>query len=173
MWTKDKKLLEERLASSLRGKLEYKMEGGRKTSGGLTYKVDIMYNDECILSFSEGLDYLCDKYEWELRQEMSNIQWTKEESYMLFLKYQAKMWFREEYTTSIFFKGMKEYLSLPIDKALAHQQYMIRFFAILDRRCGKRRLKNMIDEVKNYPKALQMAYKLRLKSEGILIKIED
>lgn len=54
MWTKDKKLLEERLAGSLRGKLEYKMEGGRKTSGGLTYKVDIMYNDECILSVSGG-----------------------------------------------------------------------------------------------------------------------
>ncbi|MBQ7907609.1 MAG: hypothetical protein IJ309_06520 [Clostridia bacterium] len=173
MWTKDKKLLEERLASSLQGKLEYKMEGGRKTSSGLTYKVDIIYNDECILSFSEGLDYLCGRYESDLRQKISNIQWTKEESHMLFLKYQGEMWFREEYTTSIFFKGMKEYLSLPIDKALAHEQYMIRFFAILDRRCGKRRLKNMISEIKNYPNALQMVYKLRLKSEGILIKTEN
>ena len=32
MWSKDKKLLEERLAESLKGKIEYVMEGGNKTA---------------------------------------------------------------------------------------------------------------------------------------------
>ena len=43
MWSKDKKQLEERLAKSLVGKIDYVMEGGNKTSYGATYKVEIKY----------------------------------------------------------------------------------------------------------------------------------
>ena len=44
MWSKEKKLLESKLADSLKGKVIYNMEGGRKTTWGATYKAEIIYN---------------------------------------------------------------------------------------------------------------------------------
>ena len=44
MWSKEKKLLESKLADTLKGKVIYNMEGGRKTTWGATYKAEIVYN---------------------------------------------------------------------------------------------------------------------------------
>ena len=147
MWSKEKKLLEEHLAASLKDKLNYRLEGGRKTTYGATYKVDILFLGKTIVSFREGIDYVTDFYEFELRQQLETIEWTKEESHRLFLEAQERLWYEEKYTTSLFFKGMVEYLSLSIEDALKHRQFMIRFFAILDKRCGKRTLIKLAESI--------------------------
>ena len=66
-----------------------------------------------------------------------------------------------------FFKGMKEYLSLSINDALVSEQWMIRLFALLDKRLGKRRLIRLKEEIKNYPKKLIEVYKIRMIEEGL------
>ena len=53
MWSKEKKLLESKLADSLKGKVIYNMEGGRKTTWGATYKAEIIYNKTPIV-FEHG-----------------------------------------------------------------------------------------------------------------------
>ena len=106
-------------------------------------------------------------YESIERRKIEKIQWTKEESYELFKIAQNKLWNEEIYTTDIFFIGMKAYLSMSIDDALKSEQWMIRLFAILDKRCGKRRLIKMKDEIKSYPTKLKELYYIRLKEEGI------
>ena len=40
---------------------------------------------------------------------------------------------------------------LPIDEAIAHDNYFIRLLAVLDARLGKRRIKALADNIENEP----------------------
>ena len=62
------------------------------------------------------------------------------------------------------------FLNLPIDEALNHESYLIRLFAILDRRVGKRTLKRIVDEkvYLEYPKWIRQFYEVRLSAEGLV-----
>ena len=166
MWSKEKKFLEDKLAESLIGKIEYNLEGGRKTTWGATYKVEIRYNKKSLVKFGEGINYRTSYYESLERAKLEEITWTKEESYMVFLKVQQRLWDEETYTIDLFFKGMVEYLSLSIEDALKHDEWMIRLFAIMDKRLGKRSLLKLEKEINAYPKMLQIIYKIRMKEEG-------
>ena len=46
MWSKDKKLLEDRLADSLKGKIEYVMEGGHDLSFDISHRVSNLSIEE-------------------------------------------------------------------------------------------------------------------------------
>ena len=166
MWSKEKKHLEARLAERLIGKIEYNLEGGRKTTWGATYKVEIRYNKKSLVKFGEGINYRTSYYESLERAKLEEITWTKEESYMLYLKAQQRLWDEEIYTIDLFFRGMVEYLSLSIEDALKHDEWMIRLFAIMDKRLGKRGLLKLEKEINAYPKMLQIIFKVRMKEEG-------
>ena len=167
MWSKEKKLLESKLASSLKGKIKYNLEGGRKTTWGATYKVEILYNDKPVIKFGEGINYMTGHYEFLERRKLAKPTWSKEENYNMFVKAQSRLWNEGIYTTDIFFHGMCKYLSLSIDDALNSEQWMIRLFALLDSRLGKRRLIRLKDTIKEYPKILVDIYKIRVKEEGL------
>ena len=77
MWSKEKKLLESRLANNLIGKIEYVFEGGRKTTWQATYKVEIRYNKKLIVSFSEGINYMTSYYESIERRKVESFIWKK------------------------------------------------------------------------------------------------
>ena len=173
MWSKDKKQLEERLAPSLEKKIVYVMEAGHKTTWGATYKVEIRYMDKPVVKFSEGIDYKGDRYEMLERMALPEITWTRDETHQLFLKVQLKLWEEKTYTTSMFFIGMKEYLSLSISDALEHKQWMIRLFAILDKRCGKRTLIKLAETINTYPDVLKEFYLIRLSNEEIPYGIRE
>lgn len=166
MWSKEKKLLESKLADSLKGKVIYNMEGGRKTTWGATYKAEIVYNKIPIVKFSEGLNYMTHFYEYQERAKLEKIKWTKEESYEVFIKAQQRLWYEEVYTTDLFFAGMVEYLSMTIDDALKSEEWMIILFALMDKRLGKRRLIRLKEVINSYPVMLQKVYKIRMKEEG-------
>ena len=129
-------------------------------------KVEIRYNKKSLVKFGEGINYLTHHYENVERQKLEKKTWTKEENYIMFLEAQKRLWIEEKYTTDIFFKGMKEYLSLSIEDALKHDEWMIRLFAIMDKRLGKRSLLKLEKEINTYPKMLQIIYKIRMKEEG-------
>jgi len=167
MWSKDKEQLEERLAPSLEKKIVYIMEAGHKTTWGATYKVEIRYMGKPVIKFGEGMDYMVSHYEVIERSQLTEIKWTKEETHQLFLKAQLQLWNEGTYTTSMFFIGMKEYLSLSISDALKHTQWAIRLFAILDKRCGKRTLIKIAEEINSYPEPIREIYLIRLENEGI------
>ena len=167
MWSKDKKLLEERLADSLKGKIEYVMEGGHDLSFDTSHKVSIKYLKEIVVDFNESLSGYVSYYESIERSNLKEIVWTKEETDQLYLKAQHTLWNEEIYTPHTFFRGMTGYLSLSISDALNHEEWMIRLFAILDKRCGKRTLVKLCDVINTYPKMLRRFYALRLDNEGI------
>ena len=66
-----------------------------------------------------------------------------------------------------FYSSFYEYHNTSIEESLNSSNAMVRLFAILDKRVGKRRLKKLIFEVSHQPKWLQVFYHLRLETEGI------
>ena len=61
---------------------------------------------------------------------------------------------------------------LTIDEALASEEPLIRLFAVLDRRIGKRRLPQLAAVMENEPEWLQLFYRLRLEAEAYDLKEE-
>ena len=64
-------------------------------------------------------------------------------------------------------EAIREYKSLPIEKSIVSENPIIRMFAIMDRRIGKRTLRKLVELVDIQPEWLQFFYKLRLDSEKI------
>jgi len=55
---------------------------------------------------------------------------------------------------------------LTVDEALVSRDTLVRLFAVLDRRVGKRRLPALAAAMQNEPEWLQFFYRLRLEAEG-------
>lgn len=62
---------------------------------------------------------------------------------------------------------IQKYLNQDIQKSITDEDPLIRMFAILDRRVGKRTLRGIAKTVPDQPEWLHKFYKLRLDAEGI------
>ena len=74
---------------------------------------------------------------------------------------------RTEYTDEEFCKALEEYRNQDIQISLCSDNPIIRMFAVLDRRVGKRTLTKLKDEIDNQPQWLQQIYLLRIHAESI------
>ena len=65
-----------------------------------------------------------------------------------------------------FLQAATDFLQMPIEEALISNNCLIRIFAILDRRVGKRTIKQIKDseKYKTYPEWVQQFYELRFES---------
>jgi len=72
-----------------------------------------------------------------------------------------------DYTTNEIFYSLNSYKKNAIDDSLNSADPIVRMFAILDRRVGKRTLMKLKDEIEYQPKWLQYFYNLRLEAENI------
>ena len=66
-----------------------------------------------------------------------------------------------------FYDSFYEYKNSSIDKSLESPDPLVRLFAILDKRVGKRRLDKLLLEVEKQPEWLQAFYRLRLEAENV------
>lgn len=73
---------------------------------------------------------------------------------------------RTEYTDSEFCDALEEYRNQPIEESLNSENPIVRMFAILDRRVGKRTLAEIKDNFENQPEWLKSFYELRIKAEN-------
>ena len=67
-----------------------------------------------------------------------------------------------------FYDAFHIYANSDIDDSLKSSNPVVRLFAILDKRVGKRRLQNILPEVQTQPEWLQVFYKLRLDADGLM-----
>lgn len=66
-----------------------------------------------------------------------------------------------------FYNAFHAYQNSSINESLLSPDPVVRLFAILDRRVGKRRLQAMALEVEKQPEWLQIFYRLRLAADGM------
>ena len=66
-----------------------------------------------------------------------------------------------------FYQAFEEFDNQNIDKNLSSDNLIVRIFAILDRRVGKRRLLSMRELMENQPSVFQEFYAIRMHHEGL------
>ncbi len=64
-----------------------------------------------------------------------------------------------------FYSAFYEFDNQCIEKSLENDNMLVRIFAILDRRTGKRRILKLKDNIMNEPEIFQMFYVIRTKAE--------
>ena len=72
---------------------------------------------------------------------------------------------RTEYTDNEFCDALDEYRNQDILKSVYSENPLVRLFAVLDRRTGKRTLSNIKTHIEDQPEWLQQFYKLRIETE--------
>ncbi len=69
---------------------------------------------------------------------------------------------------SSFYQAFYYYQNHSISESLSSENALVRLFAVLDKRAGKRTLKKLEAELLSQPQWLQVFYRLRLETEGII-----
>lgn len=67
-----------------------------------------------------------------------------------------------------FYGAFQEFDNQSIEESLKSEDLLVRIFAILDRRIGKRRLLQMRETIQNEPRNFQIFYAIRMEAEGLL-----
>lgn len=74
---------------------------------------------------------------------------------------------RTEYTDWEFSSALEEYRNQAIEESIFSSDPIVRMFAVLDRRIGKRTLSKLKSTIDSQPEWLQQFYKLRVEAEKI------
>ena len=105
--------------------------------------------------------------------------WTKSESFPKDEKYERRMSQEFAYMddTAIklgvfdqtcFYRAFDEFDNQSIEKSLCSENMLVRIFAVLDRRVGKRKLISMKESIENEPDSIKEFFAIRMNAEGIV-----
>lgn len=154
-----KKLEKEYLAESLRGHIQYFATSYRK-SHDQEGRAAILLDGKEIMSGGyykrwsvEHLFPKDEKYEERMREEISFMDDTA-------LKLGV-------FDQRSFYCAFYEFDNQSIEESLKSENLIVRIFAILDRRVGKRRLLAMQNEISEEPEMFQLFYSIRKEAEAI------
>ncbi len=155
-----KKLEREYLAESLRGHIQYYATSYRK-SHDHEGRAAIRYDGKEIIKgcywnnwMKAGLFPRDEK--WERRMAMEN-------AYMDDVALKLGV-----FDQRCFYRAFEEFEHQSIEESLVSDNLIIRIFAILDRRIGKRRLLLMQETINDEPEIFQEFFAIRAKAEGLM-----
>jgi hypothetical protein len=175
-WSGLRKILEEDLlCDSLHGRVQYFLthyHNAPDNYGRFSVRVDGKemlwanpYNETKLFNYANLLqnELGIPKRQWisgkRFLYDEENLQIENEAANMIIKDGNMDIW---QITNAI-----KIYRNLSIHDAISSTNEVVRMFAILDRRVGKRTLQKLVYTVDEQPKWLQFFYKLRLEAEGI------
>lgn len=104
--------------------------------------------------------------------------WTKAELFPRDEKWEGRMSVENAYMDDValklgvfdqrcFYQAFEEFDNQGIDKSLISDNLIVRIFAILDRRIGKRRLLLIQETIEDEPETFQVFFAIRAKAEGL------
>lgn len=168
-WTKLKKQLEDFLCDSLKGRVAYHVTNYRKAHDQMgrafitVDKIEVFnmcsikssmaqYKEETELR--KGSSILYDVYNSAQNRSIWEQSYENIKSKGIFAQYD-------------FYEAAEEFLASPIEHSLKSDNMILRTFAVLDRRVGKRRLADMKELMVHEHETLQFFYQLRCSAEGL------
>lgn len=158
-WGGMRKYLEtEMLAAPLRGRIRYSCTAYVGMDGSRIFEICV--DGSTVKQFSMET---AAKSFWAEDSAKTMSFW----SLYWYMKDHAPLSQRSEFDDMEFAEALAEYRSLDISKALSDENPMVRMFAILDRRVGKRTLEKLVESVPSQPSWLQYFYALRMNAENI------
>lgn len=155
-WSGLKKQLEQFLCDEFQGRITYFL--------ARYHKVHNAYGRAAIRL--DGNELVC--FSWiEMYQQDAdlNLQWQESGEYEK--KALKEKWDREKiYHDLDFLDAASQFAGMPIAQALESENYIIKIFAVLDGRVGKRKLAEIarLREYEAYPDWVRQFYELRLNS---------
>lgn len=162
-WSGMRKYLEEEmLADALKGRIRY----GCTSYAGMERECifDIRIDGKQVKRFSwETVNTYFNDNGLKTNKDPFGEREQWEEYWTLLEKY--SVYDRDEYTDGEFCKALESYRSMDIQESIFSENPIIRMFAVLDRRIGKRTLNKLKNEIQNQPLWLQTFYELRISSE--------
>ena len=163
-WSNLKKQMEDLLCDSLKDKITYFYTCYHEVHNAYG-RATIRYNKKEMVAFSWVEMYA---QEWEVSQlyaEGKNISYgeLEKEKWMPACKL----------CDADFISSMTIYLKTDIATSLNSDNYILRVFAYMDRRVGKRTLIKIKDEVETLPEWVKQFYQIRCEADGIVFPPEQ
>jgi len=155
-WSGMRKYLEqEMLADSLKGRVQYSCTSYPNMDGKKIFEIRI-----------DGKTYKC--FSWET-VAFRNKGLEQQDAWTDFWKEKDTVPVEEktEFDDEDFCDALKIYRELPIENSIFHINPLVRMFAVLDRRIGKRTLEKLTETAKNQPEWLYELYMLRINAETL------
>jgi hypothetical protein len=164
-WSGMRKYLEqEMLAESLRGRVRYGCTAYVGMDGCCIFEICIDKEQIKRFSWETVNTYFIDNG-YKSNKDPSGIGEYWAEFWSLLDK--CPITERTEYTDEEFCDALEKYRNQDIQESLRSDNPLIRMFAILDRRIGKRTLLNQKETMDEQPLWLQQVYQLRFAAEGV------
>ena len=166
MWSKTKQALESRLAEGLKGRVSYHYDVYRTKKckekpwwGGSTMHV--------LSILVDGTPWFCSNPMF-FREKYGKHPMPPDEEIIRETGWVACEWGRP--ATGY----IHQYLNvLSIEEAIAHENYFIRLLAVLDARLGRRKIKELADNVANEPEWFRKWILLRARGTGAVVESPD
>ncbi len=158
-WSNLKKQMNDLLCASLKGKISYFYTSYHEVHNAYG-RATILYNKKEMVAFSWVEMYAQEQEVSQLYSEGKAVSYGELEN---------GKWMGEcKLCDADFIHSLTIYLKTDIAAALHSDNYLLRIFAYLDRRVGKRTLIKIKDEVEALPEWVQQFYQLRCEAEGIV-----
>lgn len=162
-WSGMRKYLEEdMLADSLKSRVRYSCTKFVGMDGGGLFRIYV--DKKPVKDFS--LETLA-KYSYNLYDGKKPIDLSNYWQYWEYEEDNTPLNERVEFEDAEFADALYQYRSNDIFDSLYDENPIVRMFAVIDRRVGKRTLSSLKDEVSEQPEWLAFFYKLRLEAENI------
>ncbi len=162
-WSTTKKKLEnDYLADSLKGRISY-------FATSYSYAPDHVGRAAILLDGVEIVksDYFkLQKLQWESYQELTETS-SETDSAALWKESWLAAVEKGGFDQQFFYTAFAEYDNQSIEQSLESQNALVRMFAVMDRRVGKRRLKALAETWKHEPEWIRLFLDLRLEAEKI------
>ena len=164
-----KKLETEYLAESLRGRLTYFVTNYHSTHDGDEGRVAIRLDGKEILKSN-----YFDRMALHWRYYCENPPEARETDHTaLWNAAKLKTLHDGEFYQRDFYRAFAEFDAQSITESLASENALVRMFALLDRRTGKRTLEKLRPAMQNAPQWLQLIYDIRLDAEHLPVIITE
>ena len=174
-WSNLKKQMNDLLCDSLKGKITYFYTSYHDVHNAYG-RATINYGKKELAAFSWDIGYAKWDDEYTVLNETNvNIQtlgsfqavWDEQKRVQEELN--KSKWMPEgKLSETDFIKAVTTYLKTDVATALCSPNYLLRVFAYMDRRVGKRTLVKIKDEVEKLPDWVKQFYQIRCEEDGIV-----
>lgn len=146
MWSKTRQVLEDRLAENLKGRVSYHHDVYR--TKGCEEKPDWKTEYHVLSILVDGEPWFCTNPNFFVKLGRRPNEKSKEEV-IRETGFVACDWGSSDELAPAFIHQFLNELS--IVQAITHENYFIRLLAVLDARLGKRKIKELVDNIENEP----------------------
>ena len=174
-WSNLKKQMNDLLCDSLKNKISYFYTSYHEVHSAYG-RATIKYNKKELVAFSWDIGYAKwdDEYTVLNQNDVSiktlgSFQAVWEEQKRVQEELNKSKWMPEgKLCETDFINAVTTYLKTDIAAALHSDNYLLRVFAYMDRRVGKRTLVKVKDEVEKLPDWVKQFYQIRCEADGIV-----